>query len=272
GPSTHHMAHRTENLRLGFGVDGARGLVEDEHRTVLQEGAGQRDALPLASGELRAALTDLGVVAARQAHDELVGVGGVRGGDDLLPCGTRGGVGDVLRDAGRKQDRFLQHDGKRAAQVGELVVAQIHTVEQNAAGRGVVEAREQADQRGLAGSRRPDHAEAGSRLDRERDVAQDGSVRPIGERDALEGPGARGGRGGPGRASVRHLGLARTRARGARARKKSGGETASATSASERSSRALTIHIVTRVTAADTNGIAPSTKMFWSAEASYWMR
>ena len=207
GSAAHQVPHRAEDFRLGFGVDGARGLVEDEHRTVLQEGAGQRDALPLASGELRAALTDLGVVAARQAHDELVGVGGVRGGDDLLPCGTRGGVRDVLRDAGRKQDRFLQHDGKLAAQVGELVVAQIHAVEPNAAGCGVVEAREQADQRGLAGARRPDHAEAGSRLDRERDVAQDRSVRPIGERDALEGHGARGAHDGPGMRSLRHLGL-----------------------------------------------------------------
>src|SRR6266566_1651457 len=71
GSVAHQVPHGAEDLRLGFGVDGARGLVEDEHRTVLQEGAGQRDALPLASRELRAALTDLGVVAARQAHDEL---------------------------------------------------------------------------------------------------------------------------------------------------------------------------------------------------------
>ena len=34
----------------------------------------------------------------------------------------------------------------------------------------------------------------------------------------------------------------------------------------------MTIHIVITVIAAETKGIAPSTRMFWIAGASYWMR
>src|SRR5256886_10214522 len=103
GAAAHQVPHRPENPRFRFGVDGARGLVEDHHRTVLQEGAGECDALSLAPRELRAALADLRVITPRQAYDELVRVGGVRGSDDLLPARPRRGVRDVLGDAGRNE-------------------------------------------------------------------------------------------------------------------------------------------------------------------------
>ena len=64
----------------------------------------------------------------------------------------------------------------------------------------------------------------------------------------------------------------RIRGRYTRDRKNSGGQIVKATSASCRSSCAVTTHIVTTVMAADTNGIAPSTRMFWIAGASCWMR
>src|SRR3989442_10052530 len=96
--AAHEVSHRAEDLRFRVGVDGARRLVEDEYWTVLQEGPRERDALPLASRELRTALPDLGVVASGQPDDELVRVGGVRGGHDLLPGRAGRGVRDVLRD------------------------------------------------------------------------------------------------------------------------------------------------------------------------------
>ena len=53
-----------QQLRLGVDVRG--GLVEDQDARVAQDGAGERDALPLAAARARAALADLGVVAVRQ--------------------------------------------------------------------------------------------------------------------------------------------------------------------------------------------------------------
>src|SRR5947208_2497842 len=97
GAAAHQVPHRPENPRFRFGVDGARGLVEDHHRTVLQEGAGECDALSLAPRELRAALADLRVITPRQAYDELVRVGGVRG--TRRACGRAGTSGCSSRSA-----------------------------------------------------------------------------------------------------------------------------------------------------------------------------
>ena len=48
---------------LGLGVEGRGGFVEDEDRRVLDEHAGDGEALLLAAGELDAALADDGVEA-----------------------------------------------------------------------------------------------------------------------------------------------------------------------------------------------------------------
>src|SRR5207248_3468489 len=61
GAAAHQMPHRAEDLRLRVSVDRARGLVENQHRAVFKEGTCERDALPLAPRELRAALPDLRV-------------------------------------------------------------------------------------------------------------------------------------------------------------------------------------------------------------------
>ena len=52
---------------LGAGVEGAGGLVEDQDARVLEDGAGDGDALLLAARKLIAALADDRIVAFRQA-------------------------------------------------------------------------------------------------------------------------------------------------------------------------------------------------------------
>ena len=69
---------------LRHGVDARRRLVEDEDGRVLEQRAGDGDALLLAAGEAVAALADDGVVAVGQARDEVVDVGGARRRFDLL--------------------------------------------------------------------------------------------------------------------------------------------------------------------------------------------
>ena len=86
---------RRLHLRLALGVERAGGLVEQQDRRVLQEGAGDGDPLALAAGEARARLADQGVVAVRQGGDEVVGGGGAGGGLDLGRGRARPGVGDV---------------------------------------------------------------------------------------------------------------------------------------------------------------------------------
>ena len=83
---------------LGVQVDVGGGLVEHQDARVGDQRAGERDQLALSGGELRAALTDLGVVAAVQFGDELVDAhrGGRRA--DLLLVGVGAAEGDVLTD------------------------------------------------------------------------------------------------------------------------------------------------------------------------------
>src|SRR5437867_1490959 len=132
--------------------------------------------LSWAAGQFQAALAYLGVVAAREALDELVRVGRARGCDDLLPACVGVGIGDVLGDAGREQHGLLQHHGELPAEIVAPVVPQVHAVELNPALGRVVEARQQTDHGGLAGARRPFDPDARPGGDGERDIMEDGTV------------------------------------------------------------------------------------------------
>ena len=91
--SCHQRLQGGLNQPLGTGVERAGGLVQDQDARVLQDDAGDGDALLLAAGELVAALADDGVVALGQLHDAVVDGGGACGGVDLLlrsrPSGRR---------------------------------------------------------------------------------------------------------------------------------------------------------------------------------------
>ena len=94
---------RVHDRRFGSRIDSARRLVQDEHRAVLQEGAGDGDALALAARELNAAFAHLGVVAPRKPDDELVSVRRVGRRLQFVFGGPGLRVGDVLGDGGREE-------------------------------------------------------------------------------------------------------------------------------------------------------------------------
>ena len=56
-----------------------------------------------AAGQLQAVLADRGVVAGREAHDEIVRMRGLGGGDDLGLAGARFSERDVVADAAAEQ-------------------------------------------------------------------------------------------------------------------------------------------------------------------------
>src|SRR5690606_32901767 len=69
---------------LGAGVQGAGGLVEDQHGRVAQDGARDRQTLLLTAGEPVAAFTDDRVVPVGQGGDVVVDLGGLRRRVQLL--------------------------------------------------------------------------------------------------------------------------------------------------------------------------------------------
>ena len=80
--------HGPRDALLALGVDARGGLVEDEDARVGQQRAREADELPLAGREAAAALLDVGVVAVRQALDEVVHADDAGHAPDLVEAGA----------------------------------------------------------------------------------------------------------------------------------------------------------------------------------------
>ena len=72
GFAGHEPFEAFHNERLGLGVQGRGGLVEDQKRRVLQKRPGDGQTLALAAGQVGALLAKDGVVALGQADDEIM--------------------------------------------------------------------------------------------------------------------------------------------------------------------------------------------------------
>ena len=144
-----------EDLELAARIERGGGFVEDHHLRIAHVGARDRDLLPLAAGQVdagaEAAADDL-VVAVRQCRDHFIGERAPRRFFDALAVVHRVDLADadVLRRGEVVAHEVLEDHADVRAQVVEVVVAQIAAVEQDAAFVGVVQAREQFDERGLA--------------------------------------------------------------------------------------------------------------------------
>src|SRR5690606_24420102 len=101
-------------------------------------GAGDGDALALASGEGQAAVADLCVEGAGHGLNEVHGVGATGGVFDLGAGRAGAGVGDVLGDGAREEDDFLGDDGDLVAEGAEVGGGEIDAVDQDAPAGGQV--------------------------------------------------------------------------------------------------------------------------------------
>src|ERR1700729_3887675 len=137
---------------LGLGVQGAGGLVQHEHARVAQQGPGDGNALLLAAGEPVPAGADHGVVAVRQPGDQVVDLGGTGGVLDLGIGGLGPGVAQVLPHGGVQQVGLLADDANDRGEVGQPQVADVDSVDQDAAGGRVVQPGNQQGDGRLAGS------------------------------------------------------------------------------------------------------------------------
>src|SRR5699024_5163135 len=124
---------------VGAGVHRAGGVVQDQDPGLLQQGAGDAQALFLAARNVGAALLDPGVVFLGELLDELVGLGQAAG---LLHLGV-GGVGvapaQVVLDGAREQHVLLQHHGHLVAQGLQVVLAHVYAAHLHAAFGDVVQ-------------------------------------------------------------------------------------------------------------------------------------
>ena len=184
----HEAPERVLDHRLVLRIDRRQRLVQQQDRRVPQQRAGDGDALALPAREADAALADHRRVALRQAGDEAVRVGRPRRRLDLGVARVRLAEADVLRRRAVEEIGVLIDHAEPGAEPRALQRAQVAAAEQDAASLRVVEAQQQAQDRGLAGAARADDADPLPRLDLEGEpVMGRPPAAGIGEMHVLEG-------------------------------------------------------------------------------------
>src|SRR5258708_19184549 len=192
GLAFHQIEPLLPDRELDLAVERRGRLVEHQDRRVLENHARERDALALPAGELDAALADVRLVAGvaapvAQAKDEVVRLRLVRRVDHLRLGGRRPPVADVGGDRAVQQRGVLRHHADRGAQALLRHVRDVLLVDHDAAALDVVEAQQQVHQRGLAGARAADQADAFAWADLQLQVIEHrrGIASPIAAADAL---------------------------------------------------------------------------------------
>ena len=188
GAALHEFLERLLHQPLGFRIQRTGGLVEQQNRRILEDGARQRDALALAARQPRAALAEECVVALRQLAQKFIGGRGDRGRLDLRIARRRAAVADILARAGAEQHRFLRHQADLRAQVFRPQIREPPIVDQHPSGIRIVEAQQQLEGRALAGARRSDERDGFARRHIQAEIDERGVLRPrrIVESDVVE--------------------------------------------------------------------------------------
>ena len=133
----------------------------------------------------------MGVVAGAalgidQRLDEVVRLGELGRGDDLLVGRIGPAIGDVLLDRAMQQRRVLRHDADIGAQRVLRDVGDVGAVDRDDAALAVVEAQQQVDDGRLAGARAADETDLLARTDVQVELVDDAAVLAVVERDIVE--------------------------------------------------------------------------------------
>src|ERR1700691_3575464 len=97
------LGDRLLHVVFGLRIERRGRLIEQDDRRVLDQRARDRDALALAAGELQAMLADRRIVAGGKAHDEIVRMRRLGGGDDLRLARVKLAECNVLADRAAEQ-------------------------------------------------------------------------------------------------------------------------------------------------------------------------
>ena len=150
--------HGALDLIFGVAVDRAGRVVEHQDAWIAEKGAGDGDALTLATGEHHPAFADDGVVALRKAHDKVVSLRFLGGLFDLcLAYRFAGTKGDILGNRTREEKDILLNRRDLRAQAVHAPFTHINTIDQYLASGRIKGTVQQFGQRALARPRLPDN-------------------------------------------------------------------------------------------------------------------
>ena len=192
----HHLRQRGADLVLLRRVDRRGRVVEDQHLRVGEDGARDRDSLPLAAREREAALAEHRLVALRQALDELRGAG--EPGGRRISSSSASGIAKPTLPLTVSPKRNVSSNTSPTPRRSSLEpkLAHVDAADRHAAAVRVVEAREQRGDRRLAGAGRADERERLAFRDR-RATARRGSGARRRRRSGRPRSGRRSARGKP---------------------------------------------------------------------------
>src|SRR5262249_13752046 len=139
------------------------------------------DPLTLTHRKQRAKFADLRVIAKRKAHDEIVGKGRLRCGDDLCLAGTRQAAGDVIANRSAKQKGFLPYICDVRSQRPPGDARNIATIDRDGSTVHAIKPEQQAQDGGLAAAGRADQGRYAPRLDDKAHAPQYRLASAIGE-------------------------------------------------------------------------------------------
>ena len=133
GAALHQVGQRRLHQRLALRVERRGRLVQNQDGRVLEDGAGNGDALLLAAGKPKSFFADHGIVALRHVHNEIVRQCVARRLFHQRALRVRLAVSDVVVHRVVEEDGLLRDLRHLAPQRGQRQIAQVVAVNQNAA-------------------------------------------------------------------------------------------------------------------------------------------
>ena len=174
-------------LKGGFsgGIEEGGGLIHHQHRGFADRYPRHRQQLPLARGKVGSPLAQFGGQSRLEPSEQ--GLETQLAAEALqLGVAEIGIEAQVVGHIAAEQKGVLQHHPEAAPQQGHRQLPDVHPIEQDPAGLGLVEATEQANDRGLAGAGGPHDRHMFSRGDAEGEVFEDRIVAAVSEAHVLE--------------------------------------------------------------------------------------
>ena len=178
----------TQQLLFRSRVEGAGRLVENEDARIADQGAGDADQLPLSHRQSLPPFAQHGVVALRQALDEIMGAHELGHRHDAAGILVGDAHGDVFPHRTGEELQLLRHAADLAAKLRRRNVRNVGTVDHHPPARWAEQSLDEIGDRGLARPGRSDDSQDLAGGDVEVGILQDRGhviVGTIG--DALEG-------------------------------------------------------------------------------------
>ena len=116
---------------FAFGIKRTCCLIQQQHRRVPQDRAGNGDALLLPARQHHPAFAQIAVIAIWQSIDEVMGRRGFCSGPHLSIGGVGAAKANILSSTCGEYDRVLRHQGNGLAKDSAVHVTQIQSIKRN---------------------------------------------------------------------------------------------------------------------------------------------